>query len=688
MFAGAAEQPGASSVRWPTCWRSSPDWSALSKRSSARRLQWVVVERFEHARARGGLAARAHLRLRDVPAAGAAGRGGRPARRRLGRLPVGREPRRRSHAGALAHLLGQVAIVDHLDRAEALWRRNGVVATYVTPAGEVLSPTGACAAARGPRPAPSSLLTRKRQLRDLEAEVERLTATVDYQQGGGGDADARRSPPCAPASAASRRRFKRARPSAWRARRISSSRRGSTSACTPARRDDHGGSRAQVTAGDRGDRVAAGPARPARRGGAPMPSRATRRPWRRCARPSRPGAAETETALGSRLTEARSSSRGSRSARRPSGARIARLDEMETDFAARIEQARQRQTLARRAPRLAPWPSAGVRTRPPATWRPSAISARRSPPGRREPSDPGLTRPARRGEPDGAGRGQPAASVAFTRSSRSHRGRVRREELAQDAYRHVRRRDRRAARSSTIPPATWTGAACGDRARGAAGGDRTGQPGGRRGIPRSWTSGSPSSRPDDDLTASIKDLEKALRGMTRTAQDRFAQAFEEINGHFGRIFERLFEGGRAELRLVEAEEGGDPLDTGVELMAQPRGKRLQAGVADVGRERALTGLALLFAIFYFRPSPSACSTRWTPPRRRQYSSVLARTAGADHPDPVPGHHPQPQNDGGGRHPVRCNYGRARLVQLVSVNLAAAVAAAEFPRSVPWRPNRD
>jgi chromosome segregation protein len=107
----------------------------------------------------------------------------------------------------------------------------------------------------------------------------------------------------------------------------------------------------------------------------------------------------------------------------------------------------------------------------------------------------------------------------------------------------------------------------------------------------------------DDLTGSIKDLEKALRGMTRTAQERFAQAFEEINTHFGRIFARLFEGGRAELRLVEAEEGGDPLDTGVELMAQPRGKRLQAVSLMSGGERALTGLALLFAIFYFRPSP-------------------------------------------------------------------------------------
>jgi chromosome segregation protein len=107
----------------------------------------------------------------------------------------------------------------------------------------------------------------------------------------------------------------------------------------------------------------------------------------------------------------------------------------------------------------------------------------------------------------------------------------------------------------------------------------------------------------DDLSASIKDLEKALRGMTRTAQERFLHAFEEINTRFAQIFERLFEGGRAELRLVEAEEDGDPLDTGVELMAQPRGKRLQSATLLSGGERALTGLALLFAIFYFRPSP-------------------------------------------------------------------------------------
>src|SRR5439155_463988 len=76
------------------------------------------------------------------------------------------------------HLLGQVAIVEHLDEAEQLWRRNGVIATYVTPGGEVLGPTGRLhgGGARAASETEHSLLARKRQLRELEAEVERLAA--------------------------------------------------------------------------------------------------------------------------------------------------------------------------------------------------------------------------------------------------------------------------------------------------------------------------------------------------------------------------------------------------------------------------------------------------------------------------------------------------------------------------------
>src|SRR5262249_56013378 len=101
----------------------------------------------------------------------------------------------------------------------------------------------------------------------------------------------------------------------------------------------------------------------------------------------------------------------------------------------------------------------------------------------------------------------------------------------------------------------------------------------------------------------------------RTAQERFQEAFDDITRHFSNIFSRLFEGGRAELRVVPPEEGeDDPLELGVELMAQPRGKRLQAVTLMSGGEKALTGLALLFALFYHRPTPfSLLAAVPTPP---------------------------------------------------------------------------
>jgi len=155
------------------------------------RLQWVVVERFEHARA-GVAWLREHGKgsATFLPLERLAGENGRGPSGDAPPIPP-------QHSNALTwvadhiagrtpslvhHLLGQVAVVEHLDQAEALWRRNGVVATYVTPAGEVLSPTGRLRGGAESAAAPQSLLTRKRQLRELEDEVQRLTETVDAQQ--------------------------------------------------------------------------------------------------------------------------------------------------------------------------------------------------------------------------------------------------------------------------------------------------------------------------------------------------------------------------------------------------------------------------------------------------------------------------------------------------------------------------
>jgi chromosome segregation protein len=78
------------------------------------------------------------------------------------------------------YLLGQVGVVDHLDRAEALWRRNGAMVTYVTPGGEVLSPSGRLTGGHqeGTEQSDHSLLQRKRALRQLREEVGQVTAEV------------------------------------------------------------------------------------------------------------------------------------------------------------------------------------------------------------------------------------------------------------------------------------------------------------------------------------------------------------------------------------------------------------------------------------------------------------------------------------------------------------------------------
>src|SRR5437764_822982 len=145
------------------------------------RLQWVVVERFTDARAavaylqERSLGAATFLPLEHLPSP-AATPPDESGVRWIARSVAAPTP-------SLVHyLLAQVAIVEHLDQAEALWRRNGVVATYVTPAGEVLSPTGRLRGGAEGTATPQSLLTRKRQLRELDEEVARLTETVDGHQ--------------------------------------------------------------------------------------------------------------------------------------------------------------------------------------------------------------------------------------------------------------------------------------------------------------------------------------------------------------------------------------------------------------------------------------------------------------------------------------------------------------------------
>ena len=103
-----------------------------------------------------------------------------------------------------------------------------------------------------------------------------------------------------------------------------------------------------------------------------------------------------------------------------------------------------------------------------------------------------------------------------------------------------------------------------------------------------------------DLLDSIAELDHAIRKIDRASRERFQEAFRVINQHFGETFRQLFGGGTAGLSLIDET---DVLESGIDIMAQPPGKRLQNVMLLSGGEKALTAIALLFAIFQYKPSP-------------------------------------------------------------------------------------
>ena len=104
----------------------------------------------------------------------------------------------------------------------------------------------------------------------------------------------------------------------------------------------------------------------------------------------------------------------------------------------------------------------------------------------------------------------------------------------------------------------------------------------------------------DDLTEAIKRLRTAIGALNQEGRERLVAAFDIVNGHFKDLFSTLFEGGQAELQLIESD---DPLEAGLELVAQPPGKKPQTLTLLSGGEQALTALALIFAVFLTNPAP-------------------------------------------------------------------------------------
>ncbi len=104
----------------------------------------------------------------------------------------------------------------------------------------------------------------------------------------------------------------------------------------------------------------------------------------------------------------------------------------------------------------------------------------------------------------------------------------------------------------------------------------------------------------EDLVAAIAKLREGVEALNAEGRERLHAAFEQVNAHFGALFTALFRGGQAELRLIDAD---DPLSAGLEILAQPPGKRLATLNLMSGGEQALTATALIFAVFLSRPAP-------------------------------------------------------------------------------------
>ena len=105
---------------------------------------------------------------------------------------------------------------------------------------------------------------------------------------------------------------------------------------------------------------------------------------------------------------------------------------------------------------------------------------------------------------------------------------------------------------------------------------------------------------EQDLLKAKEDLHKAILKINRTTRELFAETFAKVKGYFSEYFKLLFDGGHAELVLLDE---SDILESGIDVVARPPGKKLQNITLLSGGEKALTAVALVFSLFKVRPSP-------------------------------------------------------------------------------------
>ena len=167
------------------------------------------------------------------------------------------------------------------------------------------------------------------------------------------------------------------------------------------------------------------------------------------------------------------------------------------------------------------------------------------------------------------------------------------------------------------------------------------------------------TREKADVEEAILRLRQGIANLNREGRKRLLEAFDAVNGHFGRLFKTLFGGGSAELRLVDSD---DPLESGLEIFACPPGKRPQALTLLSGGEKALTALALIFAVFLTNPSPICVLDEVDAPlddANVERFCLLDGGDGARDRHPLPHHHPPPAHHVAHEPAVRRHHVRAR-----------------------------
>ena len=103
-----------------------------------------------------------------------------------------------------------------------------------------------------------------------------------------------------------------------------------------------------------------------------------------------------------------------------------------------------------------------------------------------------------------------------------------------------------------------------------------------------------------DILKAMDELKKIIHDMDRTIREKFKESFDQIVMNFEDIFRQLFGGGHAELRL---DDENNPLESGIEIIAQPPGKKLQNINLMSGGEKTMTAIALMFAVLKTKPTP-------------------------------------------------------------------------------------